>query len=86
MSEYAGQQFVGIDLLRRRSVVVRTTADGEVLETVRILDDVDRLRSVMADAGVDPGGGAGGHLRVVLGGRRTSGGGRERAFGGPVWG
>ena len=54
MSEYAGQQFVGIDLLRRRSVVVRTTADGEVLETVRILDDVDRLRSVMADAGVDP--------------------------------
>jgi transposase len=54
MSEYAGQQFVGIDLHRRRSVIVRTTADGEVLETVRILDDVDRLRSVMADAGVDP--------------------------------
>ena len=25
MSEYAGQQFVGIDLHRRRSVIVRTT-------------------------------------------------------------
>ena len=48
MSEYAGQQFVGIDLHRRRSVLVRTTAEGEVLETVRILNDVDRLSSVIA--------------------------------------
>ena len=32
MSEYAGQQFVGIDLHRRRSVIVRTTESGEVLE------------------------------------------------------
>ena len=31
MSEYAGQQFVGIDLHRRRSVIVRTTEAGEVL-------------------------------------------------------
>ena len=31
MSEYAGQQFVGIDLHRRRSVIVRTTAEGETL-------------------------------------------------------
>ena len=54
MSEYAGKQFVGIDLHRRRSVIVRTAADGEVLETVQILNDVDRLRSVMANAGVDP--------------------------------
>jgi len=54
MSEYAGKQFVGIDLHRRRSVIVRTTDGGEVLETVRILNDVDRLRSVMANAGVDP--------------------------------
>jgi transposase len=54
MSEYAGKQFVGIDLHRRRSVIVRTTDAGEVLETVRILNDVDRLRSVMANAGVDP--------------------------------
>jgi transposase len=54
MSEYAGKQFVGIDLHRRRSVIVRTNAAGEVLETVRILNDVDRLRSVMANAGVGP--------------------------------
>jgi transposase len=54
MSEYAGQQFVGIDLHRRRSVIVRTTESGEVLETVRILNDVDRLNSVIDRAGVDP--------------------------------
>jgi len=54
MSEYAGQQFVGIDLHRRRSVLVRTTAAGEVLETVRIVNDVDRLTSVIARAGESP--------------------------------
>jgi len=37
MSEYAGQQFVGIDLHRRRSVVVRTTESGDVLEAIQIL-------------------------------------------------
>ena len=41
MSEYAGQQFVGIDLHRRRTVLVRTTECGEVLEATRILNDVD---------------------------------------------
>jgi transposase len=54
MSEYAGQQFVGIDLHRRRSVVVRTAEDGEVLEAVRILNDVDRLNSVIDRAGQAP--------------------------------
>ena len=54
MSEYAGRQFVGIDLHRRRSVIVRTTDTGEVLESVRIVNDVERLGSVMARAGVDP--------------------------------
>ncbi|HEY3144194.1 MAG TPA: IS110 family transposase [Acidimicrobiales bacterium] len=54
MSEYAGRQFVGIDLHRRRSVVVRTTESGEVLEATRILNDVDRLNSVMERAGEDP--------------------------------
>ena len=34
MSGYAGQQFVGIDLHRRRSVVVRTTESGGVLESM----------------------------------------------------
>ena len=54
MSEYAGRQFVGIDLHRRRTVLVRTTGSGEVLEAVRILNDVDSLNQVMARAGEDP--------------------------------
>ena len=54
MSEYAGQQFVGIDLHRRRRVLVRTTESGEVLEAVQILNDVDRLNSVMDRAGESP--------------------------------
>jgi len=54
MSEYAGKQFVGIDLHRRRSVIVRTTESGEVLEATQILNDVDRLNSVIARAGEDP--------------------------------
>jgi hypothetical protein len=54
MSEYAGKQFVGIDLHRRRSVIVRTDEAGEVLETVRILNDVDRLTAVLSRAGEWP--------------------------------
>ena len=54
MSEYAGKQFVGVDLHRRRTVLVRTTDAGEVLESVRISNDVDSLDRVMARAGVDP--------------------------------
>ena len=54
MEAYAGQQFVGIDLHRRRSVIVRTTDRGDPLETVRISNDVDSLEKVMARAGVCP--------------------------------
>jgi len=54
MEAYVGQQFVGIDLHRRRSVIVRTTAAGEVLESVRITNDVERLSSGMARAGECP--------------------------------
>jgi len=54
MSAYAGRQVVGIDLHRRRSVIVRTTVSGEVLESVQILNDVERLTSVMERAGEDP--------------------------------
>ena len=54
MSEYDGTQFVGIDLHRRRSVIVRMTDTGQPLETVRILNDVDRLAAVMARAGQAP--------------------------------
>ena len=54
MEAYSGKQFVGIDLHRRRSVIVRTTEAGEVLESVRIVNDVQRLASVMARAGDCP--------------------------------
>jgi transposase len=54
MEAYAGKQFVGIDLHRRRTVIVRTTEAGEVLEAVRIVNDVQRLASVMARAGDCP--------------------------------
>jgi hypothetical protein len=51
---YEGQQIVGMDLHRRRSVLVRMTETGEVLETVRISNDPDYLRQVMARAGEAP--------------------------------
>jgi hypothetical protein len=54
MEAYAGKQFVGIDLHRRRTVFVRTTEGGEVLEAMRIVNDVQRLASVMARAGDCP--------------------------------
>jgi transposase len=54
MSEYAGRQVVGIDLHRRRTVLVRTSECGDVLEATRIVNDVDSLNAVMARAGEDP--------------------------------
>lgn len=55
MSEqYACGQYVGIDLHRRRSVIVRMSKSGELLGTVRIVNDVDRLRAVLARAGESP--------------------------------
>lgn len=55
MSEfYEGQQFVGMDLHRRRSVLVRMTETGEHLETVRIVNDRDQLADVMSRAGEFP--------------------------------
>ena len=55
MSEsYEGRQIVGIDLHRRRSVLVRMTETGERLETVRISNDPEYLRQVMARAGEAP--------------------------------
>jgi transposase len=51
---YVGQQFVGIDLDRRRSVIVRMGEAGEVLESVRIVNDADRLTEVVARAGQAP--------------------------------
>lgn len=55
MSEsYEGRQYVGIDLHRRRSVIVRMTEAGEPLESVRITNGVEALRQVMSRAGVAP--------------------------------
>ena len=51
---YEGQQIVGMDLHRRRSVLVRMTETGEHLETVRISNDPEYLRQVMARAGEAP--------------------------------
>lgn len=52
--DYAGRQFVGIDVHRRRSVLVRMTEAGERLEAVRISNDPEYLRAVMARAGENP--------------------------------
>src|SRR5690242_21662467 len=43
-----------MDLHRRRSVLVRMTETGEALETVRISNDPQVLREVMARAGEGP--------------------------------
>jgi transposase len=51
---YAGRQIVGMDLHRRRSVLVRMTDTGERLETVRISNDPEYLKAVMARAGEAP--------------------------------
>jgi transposase len=51
---YEGKQIVGMDLHRRRSVLVRMTESGERLETVRISNDPEYLRGVMARAGEAP--------------------------------
>jgi transposase len=51
---YSGRQFVGIDLHRRRSVIVRMTTDGDPLECIRISNDAERLATVMARAGESP--------------------------------
>ena len=59
MSEaYDGREVVGMDLHRRRSVLVRMTPDGQKLETVRITNSPAELRRVIARAGKRP--------RVVL--------------------
>ncbi|MGW0825060.1 IS110 family transposase [Streptomyces sp. NPDC002845] len=53
-AEYAGRQYVGIDLHRRRSVIVRQTDQGKVLESVRIDNDPVALALEIAKAGPDP--------------------------------
>ena len=54
MSEsYAGRQYVGIDLHRRRSVIVRQIETGQRLGVVRIDNDPVALSLEIAKAGQD---------------------------------
>jgi len=48
------EQDVGIDLHRRRSVIVGMTPAGKVLETVRVDNDPVALSLELAKAGPDP--------------------------------
>ena len=53
-ASYDGRQVVGIDLHRRRSVIVRMTEDGRKLDTVRITNSPAALRREIAKAGQHP--------------------------------
>ncbi len=48
------QQYVGIDLHRRRSVIVRMNDAGEVLGVSKIDNDPLSLSMALAEAGPDP--------------------------------
>jgi transposase len=54
MEAYDGKQYIGIDLHRRRSVIVRTTDAGDVLEAVQITNSPLALAEVMTRAGEHP--------------------------------
>ena len=51
---YDGRQVVGMDLHRRRSVLVRMSMDGRKLETVRVENSPAALRGVLARCGQGP--------------------------------
>jgi transposase len=53
-AEYDGRQVVGIDLHRRRSVIVRMTVGGEQLSVARIGNDPATLAREIAQAGPAP--------------------------------
>jgi transposase len=54
VSEYDGKQFVGIDLHRHRSVIVRQDADGNRLSVRRIVNDPVALAQEISQAGPCP--------------------------------
>ncbi len=51
---YDGRQIVGMDLHRRRSVLVRMTEDGRRLGTARITNSAEELRREIGRAGKSP--------------------------------
>jgi transposase len=54
VEDYDGRQVVGMDLHRRRSVLVRMTGDGQRLGTARITNSPQELRKEIARAGKHP--------------------------------
>jgi hypothetical protein len=48
------QQYVGIDLHRRRSVIVRMNYAGDVLDVTKIDNDPVALAMAIAEAGSNP--------------------------------
>ena len=54
MEGYDGRQVVGMDLHRRRSVLVRMTEDGRRLGMARITNSPQELRAQLARAGTSP--------------------------------
>jgi transposase len=54
VEDYDGRQVVGMDLHRRRSVLVRMTGDGRRLGTVRITNSPQELHREIARAGRSP--------------------------------
>jgi transposase len=54
VEDYDGRQIVGMDLHRRRSVLVRMTGDGRRLGTARITNSAAELRKEIARAGKNP--------------------------------
>jgi hypothetical protein len=48
------RQYVGIDLHRRRSVIVRMNEDGQVLGVEQVRNDPCEFSMAMANAGPDP--------------------------------
>jgi hypothetical protein len=61
-------EYVGVDLHRRRSVIVRKTAAGEPIECVQIDNDPIALAEVIGRARRAPRGRVGSDVWVVLGG------------------
>src|SRR5258707_14570023 len=55
MDEFDGRQFVGIDLHRQRSVIVRQSESGEQLSAVRIVNDPVAVGLPLEPARSDPG-------------------------------
>jgi len=48
------REYVGIDFHRRRSVIVRKSAAGEKLSSVRVVNDPWAIAAAVADAGPEP--------------------------------